>query len=415
MEKAENRRNSELENRRYIMYKRKGVFWVSLMLCGMLAACGDDRGNYGEEPIAESRGEASQEETDAEMTQEQTKDVPEQNGENNALSPERLITDQTFEVELNPMGNVTFASYAPDAAGNAKADVIFAVLRGDEVLQVLEGMETDNVRTDREFDAVEAVSFPDYNGDGVNDVIAISSYFMEDGADADTDAEGKVSEIRIYRGNEDGSFTLEKELSQETDSALAEKTVQSVLGFLGADTSAERLADAGWQQSYITYIKSQEAYEVEGYVLIYLDEDDIPELVRVCAYGADGCRIVSWYEGNIYENQLSRFYFSYIEKENLLCNSEGSMDSYYDIVYRLEEGKLVTVAGGYYGTWGNSNVQFDEQGEPVYQYEWNGSSMSREEYQQKLQEVYDSTKAKDGYSWEEIYSAEEMMRILEEM
>lgn len=380
------------------MYKKKSLFLGSLMLCGMLAACGDNQGNNGEEQL----GEVWQEESDTEMLREQTENVPSQKQENTVLPQERQITEQTFDVELNSLGSVTFASYAPDVTENAKADVIFAVLRGDEVLQVLEGMETDNVRTDRAFVAVEAVSFPDYNGDGVNDVIVISSYFMEDGADADTDTEGKASEVRIYRGNEDGRFTLEKELSQETDSALAEKTIKSVLGFLGAELSTSTGTGDSWQQGYVDYIRSQEAYEPEGYVLIYLDEDDIPELVRVGACEADGCRIVSWYEGSIHENQLSRLYFSYIERGNLLCNSEGNMDCYYDIVYRLEEGKLVPVAAGYYGAEDNSKVQFDEKGEPVYQYEWNGSKMSKEEYQQKLQEVYDGTRAKDGYRWEEI-------------
>ncbi len=331
------------------------------------------------------------------------------------LSKERQIAGQTFEVELNSLGSVTFASYKPDVTEDAGADAVFAVLRGDEVLEVLEGMETDNIRTDRTFAAVEAVSFPDYNGDGVKDVIVINSYFMADGSGADTDAEGKASEARIYEGEENGSFILKKELSREANAALAEKTVQSVLGFLGAGVSGEQTAENGWQQAYIDYMKSQQEYEPQGYVLIYLDEDDIPELVRVGNCEADGCRIVSWYEGSIYENQLARLYFSYIERGNLLCNSEGNMDCYYDIVYRLKQGTLDLVAAGYYGTEDNSNVQFDEKGEPIYQYEWEGSKMSREEYQQKLQEVYDTTKAKDGYVWEEINSSEEMTELLEKM
>ena len=91
------------------------------------------------------------------------------------------------------------------------------------------------------------------------------------------------------------------------------------------------------------------------------------------------------------------------------------MDCYYDIVYRLKQGTLDLVAEGYYGAEDNTNVQFDEKGEPIYQYEWEGNKMSREEYRRKLQEVYDTTKAKDGYVWEEIHSLEEMTELLEKM
>lgn len=41
--------------------------------------------------------------------------------------------------------------------------------------------------------------------------------------------------------------------------------------------------------------------------------------------------------------------------------------------------------------------------------------MRKEEYQQKLQEVYDGTRAKDCYRREEIYFVEEMMEFLGKM
>lgn len=323
------------------------------------------------------------------------------------------IVDQTFDVELNSLGNVTFASYTTRTDAQPNGDVVFAILRGDEVVQILEGIETDNVRTDRRLESVAAVSFPDYNVDGINDIITICNYEPLDGD------EEKASEIRIYTGGADGHFTLERELSAEADSALAEKTIKSVLGFLGAPGSRTDAGDtgesAGWQQAYIDCVSQQSASEVDGYNLIYLDDDEIPELVVIGSCEAAGCRIVSFCDGKIYQNQLNRLYFSYIEGGNLLCNSEGNMDCYYDLVYSLDKQGLKPVAEGYYGAEDNSNVQYDASGEPIYYYEWNGTRMTKEEYAKALNDVYDMSKAKDGYEYGKTYSAEQMIQLLQGM
>lgn len=334
--------------------------------------------------------------------------------QNGLLQAADKIVDQTFDVELNSLGNVTFASYTTRTDAQPNGDAVFAILRGDEVVQMLEGMEKDNVRTDRCLDSVAAVSFPDYNGDGIKDIITICNYEPLDGD------EEKASEVRIYTGASDGHFTLERELSAETDSALAEKTIKSVLGFLGApgsrtDASDRGMAD-GWQEAYIDCISQKSVDDpAEGYHLIYLNDDEIPELVVIGNCEAAGCRIVSFCDGKIYQNQLNRLYFSYIEGENLLCNSEGNMDCYYDLVYSLGKQGLEPVAEGYYGAEDNSNVQFDASGEPIYYYEWNGTRMTKEEYAKALNSVYDMSKAKDGYEYGKTYSAEQMIQILEGM
>lgn len=337
-----------------------------------------------------------------------------QSANQNGLPKEaEQIKNQTFDTELNSLGNVTFASYTTRTEAQPNGDAVFAILRGDEVVQILEGIETDNVRTDRRLESVAAVSFPDYNGDGIKDIITICNYEPLDGD------EEKALEVRIYTGEADGHFTLERELSAETDSALAEKTIKSVLGFLGAPGSRAETSDNGmtdgWQQAYIDCISQQSADEVEGYNLIYLDDDAIPELVVIGSYEAAGCRIVSFCDGKIYQNQLNRLYFSYIEGGNLLCNSEGNMDCYYDLVYSLGKQGLEPVAEGYYGAEDNSNVQYDASGEPVYYYEWNGTRMTKEEYAKALSSVYDMSKATDGYEYGKTYTAEQMIQLLQGM
>ncbi len=150
-----------------------------------------------------------------------------------------------------------------------------------------------------------------------------------------------------------------------------------------------------------------------GYTLISLSDDGIPQLAEIGADEATGCRIVHYANGEVHVTQLNRLFFSYIPKGNLLCNSEGNMDYYYDLVFRLEDGEMNLIASGYYGAEDNSNVQYDEKGDPIYLYEWEGVRMSREEYQAQLSKVYDFSKAV-SYHDSEVYSLDEIKRRIAE-
>lgn len=302
---------------------------------------------------------------------------------------------------------MSFSSYAP---AEKQGDVIFTIEQQGTEIAELEGMESDNRRKNDQFYAVEAVSFPDYDGDGAADIITICSYQPENG--------DKFLEARIYKGNASGQFTLEKELSKETNAALTEMTVDSVKQFIGAvDTanSGSSKSMEGWQQAYIDHIRTHTADEGQEYDLIYLDADDVPEVVEIGNCEAAGCRILNFYNGRIQETQLGRLYFTYIEKENLLCNSEGLMGYYYDNVYSIKDGVLTLIGNGEYWFASEMGDALDENGEPLYEYSWNGTKVSKEEYEQDLRAIYDTDKAKEGYQWDEAYSTEKIIEVLEGM
>lgn len=374
-----------------------------MALCGTLAACGSK--NKVREPEESGTAGVSTEAAEAESVPQQESGAA-QAGENGGEADRySLIESQTFEVTLKPQGKVTFASYQPDG-GNLYEDALFKLMDGERTIATLDGMVQDNRRENENFNEVEAVSFPDYNNDGYSDIIIICSYSPASGAS------GRFSEARIYRGSGNGSFTLERELSDSANSALAEKTVKSVLGFLGAGKKEEQEL-AAWQQAYLSHLQ-QETGQWQGYNLIYINDDAVPELVEIGGSEAAGCGIVSFADGAVSETQLDRLGFTYIEKGNLLCNSDGHMDSYYDLVYSMAGGRLTQIAAGYYGAEDPSNLQLDENGEPVYRYEWNGAVMSKEEYYQALNAVYDTSKAKDGYQWDKWLTKEDVIRAITE-
>lgn len=398
--------------------RRKAIFLITAVCVLGAASCK----NPDAEP-SDVRQEIQSGQSGEQETGESTADNSENAAENGAGAADTnlrgtRIENQTFEVELEPLGEIRFVSYAPDSEENPRGDVRFVIEQNGQELCELEGMtaESGGVRDRETFVQVQAVSFPDYNGDGYADIITICTYRPDDGEQYD--------EVRIYEGSADGIFALQRELSQETGSALAEKSISGVLGFLGADNrkedgAGEPIVGTGdtWQEAYIDNLQKKRDAELNnGYVLICLDDDEIPELVEIGNCEAVGCRVIHYSDGAAYEMQLSRLHFTYIEKSGLLCNSEGHMDYYYDVVYLLKGGMLEPIAVGQWG-WLDDEVygKFDESENPLYVYEWNGVRMEEEDYEKQLNQVYDTSKMQEGYLWDEWYSEDEMTALLQEM
>jgi len=183
------------------------------------------------------------------------------------------------------------------------------------------------------------------------------------------------------------------------------------------ETEPEEAVKTDWQQAYVEYLASaSDRDDAEKYVLIYVDDNDIPELVQIGNSEAEGCQIVSFAAGKLQKTQLSRLNFTYLEREGLLCNSDGNMDCYWDLVYRVQDGLVTQAGSGYYGIWQyydeDREIERDEEGIPVYLYEWNGEKVTEEAYSEALYSLYDLERCQPGYRADEWYSAEELTEIL---
>ena len=161
-----------------------------------------------------------------------------------AAAKSSKIESQTFDVTLEPLGKVTFASYEPDTSKNALADVVFLIEQDGKMLFQLSGVNAENVNTEL-FHQVEAVSFIDYNQDSFDDIIIIVSYYDNEG---EKDA-AVHSTIRYYEGSQSGTFEYQAELSEEATSAVADITIETAKGFLGYKVSEEDIlsGSGSWQ------------------------------------------------------------------------------------------------------------------------------------------------------------------------
>lgn len=166
--------------------------------------------------------------------------------------------------------------------------------------------------------------------------------------------------------------------------------------------------DDAWKQAYIDYLENVSVYHYPKSTLIYIDNDDIPEMVLLGMCEADGNAVLNYSDHKVHEMITNRKYFSYLERQNLLCDSGGHMGEYYDIVYSIINGELTCIGEGNYQTSSNT-IDPDLW---VNTYYWNGNEVTEEVYYKELGEIYDYADAVAIY--DEGISLEEMIDKLGE-
>lgn len=160
----------------------------------------------------------------------------------------------------------------------------------------------------------------------------------------------------------------------------------------------------GWKEAYITFLEqvaasNQQQEVVSGnnaYMLLNINGDSVPELFIHHGVSAVGTELCTYFDGSVHE--LSVESLSFMEGENLFMSSGGRMDVYYADVYCIDNGQFVSLGEGNYGAEDNANIQYDSDGNPIYDYYWNGTQLSSvEEYQELLNEIYDTERAVSFY------------------
>lgn len=139
-----------------------------------------------------------------------------------------MIKEQSFDVEFNPHGQVTFAAYAPNTELNPGEDVAFKLLQDGQVLYTFGGYGIRQNKDIWKFQNVAAVAFPDINGDGYTDVITIANYVSDKG----TLTEETLSEARIYTGREGRYFIEETTLGEAYNNSHDQKTITDIQNFV---------------------------------------------------------------------------------------------------------------------------------------------------------------------------------------
>lgn len=203
----------------------------------------------------------------------------------------------------------------------------------------------------------------------------------------------------------------ESEAVSENDSSEESAAPRVPLGQLDVEVSRVDCAGMDWKEAYLSILQSEpeilDPAAWTQFALIYVDYDEIPELVIDSGNQETGCRILTYAAEAVSVLQTNRLWFTYIETENLLCNSDGLMDDFFDIVCSIEDGEWVQTASGHY----DGMLGWDEKtNRPICErYSWNGQEVTMAEYYVALRQVYDTAR---GKAPEEYCGAEEIVTLL---
>ena len=161
-----------------------------------------------------------------------------------------------------------------------------------------------------------------------------------------------------------------------------------------------------WKQLYTDYInKTNSAYD---YSLIYLNNDDIPELCLTGKYTMAG-DILCWINnGSVQEETaLGNYGTSYIEKEGLLLNTGGRQGTYFDKVFSFNGKNLELKIDG------KSQEVLDDNSTYDFIYYINGDKVTKAEYNNKIDSIFDKSKSIKVSN--KTYSKEEIIEIIKNM
>lgn len=113
------------------------------------------------------------------------------------------------------------------------------------------------------------------------------------------------------------------------------------------------ISEYEWKNAYLEYVRKKNAEinseygAFNSYSLIYIDDDNIPELYLEGINEAHGVTICTYSNGAFQDLKLLRLWgSSYIPKTGLIKNSNGNMGEYEDVVYKPENGTFKLLLRG---------------------------------------------------------------------
>ena len=344
----------------------------------------------------------------AETKKEDTKKTPEKK------SNSKKIGDQTFHTNIKGIGEVEFISNTPNTNESKYADATFEIEKDGKTYEKLPEYEKNNIRKDKVFQSVDAVSFQDCNSDNADDIIIINSYKVN---------KNVKTESRIYIQGSDQKFTLDKDLSTRVNENGSLATVADIVDYLKQEesntaeisskseqkNSGQEASSDEWKQAYINWVNQRPDWT---YVLFDVNGDDIPEIAAHSGNMADGGAVGTYANGKVQEIPIARGGLISVQGQNVVDNSDGHMGRYYDCVYKIDDGRWVQIGDGEYGDDGDTTMETDKYGNSTikFVYTWNGEKVSEDEYSANLKKMIDVDLA-DDIGYQEVSSSEIISQI----
>ena len=385
---------------------------IGIVVAGLLFGLGyklfDVVDNKKAQKQAETKKEDTKKTPEKESNSKDTKKTPEKE------SNSKKIGDQTFHTNIKGIGEAEFISNTPNTNESKYADATFEIEKDGKTYEKLPGYEKNNIRKDKVFQSVDAVSFQDCNSDNADDIIIINSYKVN---------KNVKTESRIYIQGSDQKFTLDKDLSTRVNENGSLATVADIVDYLKQEesntaeisskseqkNSGQEASSDEWKQAYINWVNQRPDWT---YVLFDVNGDDIPEIAAHSGNMADGGAVGTYANGKVQEIPIARGGLISVQGQNVVDNSDGHVGRYYDCVYKIDDGRWVQIGDGEYGDDGDTTMETDKYGNSTikFVYTWNGEKVSEDEYSANLKKLIDVDLA-DEIGYQEVSSSEIISQI----
>lgn len=204
--------------------------------------------------------------------------------------------------------------------------------------------------------------------------------------------------------------TIESKTKNDAIIEMADALVNSEQQFIrfditastGDKTEEQTLADC--KKAYLDFLKDKKASHWL-FALVFIDNDNIPELYLCGASEAEGDMICSYKNGVVVYQYLGRVGGGkYIERSGDIINQNGHMGRYYDTVYKLSENGFSTILNA------NYTERYEHIGNEEYniyrEYFIDDTPVSEAEYNNAVNSAFDVSKAvrldENAVSYDEI-------------
>lgn len=191
----------------------------------------------------------------------------------------------------------------------------------------------------------------------------------------------------------ESSEKVEIDVTTEVTENVSENDVSEQISENNTLEKSDDVDVSEWTAAYIQYVEERRTQDEESrYSLLYIDDDNIPELLICYQTNAGGKRIATYYDGKVQDEQLAFGGFYYQKNAGLFMVETGCQGQYPTQIYRMENGKFSQIAEGV--AYENVADFYDENYEyDSFYYEWENQPVSEEEFNSNINNIFDKESA----------------------
>ncbi len=202
-------------------------------------------------------------------------------------------------------------------------------------------------------------------------------------------------QVTTQQNNKD---LLSNSQTENTQDSLEKKSNPTQPPNTSNTKNDDKVTFLDWKTAYLDFIESRESeYDFDyRYALVYVDNDDIPELYAMGVCEADGDLICSYKNGRVIEQHLGRMLGGkYVERCGIIINQNGHMGQYYDNVYKLDQNGFSQILNASY-TERYVTLENDDL-EIINEYFIDGKAVSKDEYNAAVNSAVDLSQTREFY------------------